>query len=216
MISKTKITKIRIMVRKGYMMKTLLLMRHAKSSWKYSNLADHDRPLTKRGHRDAPLMGQLLLDRELVPQRILCSSAIRARQTAEAIAAQVGFTGEIDFLDRLYMAEVEGYFNVLKELPDDLERVMVIGHNPGLETLLQMLAGRIESLPTAVVAHISLPIEKWTQLNGDLAGEMVEIWRPKDLREGEDKEEEEKVVEKEKAKGKEKEKEKDKGKKKGK
>jgi phosphohistidine phosphatase len=199
-------------------MKTLLLMRHAKSSWKYSSLADHDRPLNKRGYRDAPLMGQLLIDRELVPQRILCSSAIRARQTAEAIAAKVGFSGEIDFLDRLYMAEVEGYINVLSELPDDLERVMVIGHNPGLETLLQILSGRIESLPTAVIAHIALPIDNWTQLNGQMAGEMVEIWRPKDLRSEETEPVEEKVVEKEKAADKEKSKgkEKDKGKKKDK
>jgi phosphohistidine phosphatase len=190
-------------------MKTLLLMRHAKSSWKDSDLADHERPLNKRGHRDAPMMGQLLVDRELVPQRILSSSAIRARQTAEVIAEKAGFNGEIDFLDRLYMAEAEEYIKTLAELPADLERVMVVGHNPGLETLLQILSGRIESLPTAVIAYIALPINQWSQLNGEMSGEVVEIWRPKELRELAEEEKIEEIAE-EKAKEKEKEKEREK------
>ncbi len=200
-------------------MKTLLLMRHAKSSWKDTELADHERPLNKRGRRDAPMMGQLLVDRELVPQEILSSSALRARQTAEVVAETADFPGEITYLDRLYMAEADEIIAVLRELPDDIERVMVIGHNPGLETLLQILSGRIESLPTAVVAHLSLPIDSWAALSDATSGELVEIWRPKDLREGgeEEAEEEEKAKEKvekkepkEKAKGKEKEKEKSK------
>ncbi len=203
-------------------MKTLLLMRHAKSSWKEKDIPDHERPLNKRGRHDAPLMGELLIDRELVPQYILSSSALRARQTAEGLAKEAGFQGEINFQDRLYMAEAEEYLNVLRELPDNLERVMVVGHNPGLETLLQLLSGRIESLSTAVLAHLVLPIDRWANLNGETEGEMVEIWRPKDLRESEEEEVEEKSREKDKAKEKEKEREKekarekDKGKKKGK
>lgn len=203
-------------------MKTLLLMRHAKSSWKEKDIPDHDRPLNKRGRHDAPLMGELLIDRELIPQRILCSSALRARQTAEGITQNAGFPGDIVYLDQLYMAEAEGYFQVLRELPDDLERVMIVGHNPGLETLLQLLSGRIESLSTAVLAHLVLPIDRWASLNGETEGEMVEIWRPKDLRESDEEGVEEKGREKDKAKEKEKEREKekarekDKGKKKGK
>ena len=203
-------------------MKTLLLMRHAKSSWKEKDIPDHDRPLNKRGRHDAPLMGELLIDRELIPQRILCSSALRARQTAEGIAQKVDFQGDIVYLEQLYMAEAEGYLHVLRELPDDLERVMIVGHNPGLETLLQILSGRIESLSTAVLAHLVLPIDRWAGLNGETEGEMVEIWRPKDLRESDEEEVEEKSRDKDKAKEKEKEREKekarekDKGKKKGK
>lgn len=183
-------------------MKTLLLMRHAKSSWKFTELADHERPLNKRGRRDAPLMGQFLQERELVPQRILSSTAARARQTAEAVAESANYRGDILYLDKLYMAEADEYIAALRELPDELERVMVIGHNPGLETLLQVLSDRIESLPTAVVAHINLPIEKWSQLNGQTTGEMVEIWSPKEVRE----EEEERSKAKEKGKSKDKEK----------
>jgi phosphohistidine phosphatase len=198
-------------------MKTLLLMRHAKSSWKFPDLTDHDRPLNKRGFRDAPMMGQLLVDRELVPQRILCSTAVRARQTTEAIIQTSGFTGSVDYLERLYMAEVEEYIRVLTELPDEIERVMVVGHNPGMESLLQMLSGRIESLPTAVVAHIALPIAHWSELNGEQPGEMVEIWRPKELRVlTEDEKKEDKQEEKTKSKTSVKAKDKDKGKEKGK
>lgn len=162
-------------------MKTLLLMRHAKSSWKDSELADHERPLNKRGRADAPRMGQVLCDRELIPQRILCSSALRARQTAEEVVKTTGFQGEIAYLDRLYMAEADEYLAALRELPDTIERVMVIGHNPGLETVLQILSGRIESLPTAVIAHLVLPIRQWAEISTETGGELVEIWRPKEL-----------------------------------
>ncbi len=189
-------------------MKTLLLMRHAKSSWKDTGVADHERPLNKRGRSDAPRMGQLLCDRELVPQVILSSSAARARQTAEALIKTSGFQGEISYLDRLYLAEADEYISALRELPDTIERVMVIGHNPGLESLLQMLSGRIESLPTAVIAHLVLPISQWSELNAETDGELVEIWRPKDLIE-EKKEEKEEKERSNKVKGK----KKDKGKK---
>jgi phosphohistidine phosphatase len=179
-------------------MKTLLLMRHAKSSWKDSKLDDKERPLNKRGRSDAPIMGQILIDRELIPQCILSSSALRARQTAEAVIESSGYPGEVTYLDQLYMAEVEGYIAVLRELPDDVERVMLIGHNPGLETLLQILSGSIESLPTAVLAHLVLPINQWSQLTAETQGQLVDIWRPKELRE----ETQEKEAEKEKEKAK--------------
>lgn len=191
-------------------MKTLLLMRHAKSSWKDANLKDHERPLNKRGRQDAPRMGQLLIDRELLPQKILCSSAVRARQTAEALRDSVDYLSDIEYLDRLYLSEADEYLSVLREIPDELERVMVIGHNPGMETLLQILSGRIEALPTAVIAHLVLPISQWSQLNGDTEGELIEIWRPKELREEEPEKEKakekgkEKLAKKEKPKGKEK------------
>lgn len=199
-------------------MKTLLLMRHAKSSWKETKLADQERPLNKRGRQDAPLMGHLIVDHELVPQLIVSSSALRARQTAETVLEVMkettGFESQVEYLDRLYMAEPSEYIDVIQALPDDLERVMVIGHNPGLETLLQLLSNRIESLPTAVVAHMVLPITSWSQLTIDTTGELVDIWKPKEVRE--EIEEEEKEREKQKEKMKEKAKEKSRGKDKGK
>ncbi len=189
-------------------MKTLLIMRHGKSSWKDEHLDDHERPLAKRGVRESRMMGELLRDRELIPEMILLSTSERTRQTAQLLKETSGFEGEMRALDSLYLAEAETYIQALLTLPDDIERVMVIGHNPGLEALLQILSGRIEALPTAVVAYISLPIDHWTDLTNKVEGELVELWRPKELRELEEEAEEKKEKEKEKEKEREKEKEK--------
>ncbi len=193
-------------------MKTLLLMRHAKSSWKDTELSDIDRPLNKRGKKDAPFMGAVLEEKELIPQLILSSTAVRARQTAELVTAAFNFTGEIRYLDYFYLAEPAAYLRGLAEVPDDLERVMVIGHNPGLEGLLQILSGRIEALPTSTIAYLSLPVDSWHDLHEDTEGELLELLIPRQLEEAE--EEEKKAKEKEK--GKEKGKVKKKGKAKGK
>jgi len=188
-------------------MKTLLLLRHAKSSWKHPENPDLERPLNKRGKKDAPLMGRLIKDKELIPQCILCSTAVRATQTAEMIVKYSGFKGKVDYLDSFYLAEPNVYLEGLQTLPDEIERVMIIGHNPGMEGLLQILSGQVESLPTSSMAHIVLPVSQWKELNLDTEGDLVEKISPEDLKE------KEKSKEKEKAKGKVKEKEKGKKKK---
>jgi phosphohistidine phosphatase len=164
-------------------MKTLLLMRHAKSSWKEHGLEDHERPLNKRGKKDAPLMGKFIFDRELIPQTILASTAERAKKTAEAFVESSGYSGEVELLHSFYLGEPYQYIEALQSLPDEVERVMVIGHNPGLEGLLQILSGRVESLTTAAIAHLSLPIKSWKELDENTDGELVELWRPRDLKE---------------------------------
>ncbi|MCA9071607.1 MAG: histidine phosphatase family protein, partial [Planctomycetaceae bacterium] len=95
-------------------MKTLFLMRHAKSSWKDESLPDHDRPLNKRGKRDAPRMGQLLLEQGVHPDRWLSSTALRARRTAELLAETLQFAGEIEFRSELYHAEPEQFLSVIR------------------------------------------------------------------------------------------------------
>ena len=114
-------------------------MRHAKSSWKDSHLPDQARPLNKRGQKDAPRMGKLLKESGLIPQRIYSSTAERARQTAVAVAEKLGYGGEIIYLDALYLAEPSAIVDVLKSVPDGIECVLVIGHNPGMEQLVQFL-----------------------------------------------------------------------------
>jgi len=166
----------------GEKMKTLLLMRHAKSSWKDSDLPDMERPLNKRGLKDAPTMGRLLYEKELVPQIILSSYAERARQTAETVAEECRYLGEINYLGSFYLAEPGAYLEALLKLPDTTERVMVIGHNPGLEGVLQMLSQQVESLPTAAIAHLALPIKQWIDLNEETEGNLVEIFRPRELK----------------------------------
>jgi len=184
-------------------MKTLLLMRHAKSSWKHAEMPDQERPLNKRGNKDAPIMGSLIKEKELVPQKILCSTAVRATETARMVQEKSGFTGETVFLDSYYLAEPNAYLEALQTLPDEIERVMVIGHNPGLEGLCQILSGQIVPLSTGAVAHLVLSINHWNELNMDGEGELVETFSPGDLKEKEKKGKEkgkEKVKEKEKGK----------------
>lgn len=164
-------------------MKTLILMRHAKSSWKDSNLPDCERPLNKRGKRDAPLMGKVLIEKELIPQKILCSTAVRTLQTLDELVKAIGYTGEVEILDSLYMAEQSVYLEELTRQPDTLERILVIGHNPGLESLVQIFSHRVESLPTAAVAHIVLPIQHWSELSIDIEGDLVELFLPEEVRE---------------------------------
>ncbi|HEX9013214.1 MAG TPA: histidine phosphatase family protein [Anaerolineaceae bacterium] len=162
-------------------MKTLLIMRHAKSSWKDKDLKDRKRPLSKRGKRNAPQMGELIKEKELVPQMIISSDTIRSHQTEELFAQTSGFSGEVKYMDKLYMAEADEYLDALKDIPDEMERVMIIGHNPGLESLLPLLTKRVESLPTAAVAHLVLPIEHWKDINKHTKAELVDLWRPKEL-----------------------------------
>lgn len=163
-------------------MKTLLLMRHAKSSWKHSDVKDFDRPLNKRGENDAPLMGTLLLDQELIPQLILSSPALRARMTAEAVVKQMNYTGEVQYFDSFYLAEPSVYFDIVRTLPDTYERVLLIGHNPGLEAVVQELTKQVVPLPTSALAHIALPVQHWSELNSDVDGELVQLWRARDLK----------------------------------
>ncbi len=163
-------------------MKTLLLMRHAKSSWKDNDIKDFDRPLNKRGENDAPLLGRLLHEQELIPQRILSSPALRARMTAEAIVKEMNYSGEVEYFDSFYLAEPSVYFDMVRTLPDGLERVLLIGHNPGLEAVLQVLTKQVVPLPTAALAHIALPLQHWSDLSLEVDGELVQLWRPRDLK----------------------------------
>lgn len=159
-------------------MKTLLLMRHGKSSWKDKSLKDKQRPLKKRGLEDAKQIASILLENELVPQLILCSTAVRAQQSAEKVAELCGIKGSITYLEEYYMAEPEVYLNGLKPLDDSLERVMVVGHNPGLEALMQILDGKIDALPTGSMAYLVLSLDKWEHISIDTAGELIGFWHP--------------------------------------
>jgi phosphohistidine phosphatase len=161
--------------------KLLLILRHAKSSWKDPGLDDHERPLNKRGKRDAPRMGCLLKQEGLLPDLILSSTAVRARTTAEMVADAGRYRGRLELTPELYEATPEAYVNALSELDDDLRSVMVVGHNPGLEQLLHLLTGSDEALPTAALAKVELEIATWSELDRSPRGSLAQLWRPKDL-----------------------------------
>lgn len=156
-------------------------MRHAKSSWSEEGLPDHDRPLSDRGKRDAPRMGKLILDLNLVPHRIISSTAKRARRTARKVAEACGFSNEIMKESQLYEASITDWILVLSNVGDSTDRVLAIGHNPGIEEFLEKLIGDYEPMPTAALAHVALPIDRWAEFNGETQGELIGFWTPKEL-----------------------------------
>ena len=162
-------------------MKTLLVLRHAKSSWKHLDLTDHDRPLNKRGKRDAPRVGTLIKQRKLTPDAILSSTAKRARRTADAVADESGFGGAIHLDRRLYLADTDTIMEVVRELGGSAGRLLVVGHNPGLEELITRLTGRTELFPTAALAELRLSIASWSALRSSSHARLVHLWRPKEL-----------------------------------
>jgi phosphohistidine phosphatase len=162
-------------------MKTLLVLRHAKSSWRETELADHDRPLNKRGKRDAPRMGELLRAEGLLPDLILTSSAKRALTTAELVAEASGYDGEIQESRDLYAAGPDEFIEALCALPNGFNSVLVVGHNPGLEELLEVLTEEAPAMPTAALAQVDLDIDDWAALDEEVRGRLVNLWLPRML-----------------------------------
>jgi phosphohistidine phosphatase len=161
--------------------KLLSILRHAKSSWKDSTLDDHDRPLNKRGARDAPRMAELIREQGLVPDAILSSTARRARETALAVAEAAGFPDEVRFARDLYGASPDTWVRVLRDLPDSTAHTLIVGHNPALEELVALLLGETHLMPTAALAVVELPIESWRQLEPVPRGSLRALWRPREL-----------------------------------
>jgi phosphohistidine phosphatase len=159
-------------------MKTLLILRHAKSSWKNNDLSDHDRPLNLRGQRDAPNVGKRLRNEDLIPDAILSSTAKRARQTAKAVAEESGFEGELQLSRELYGGGPEAYIGAIRSLANLVDSALVVGHNPDLEELVEILSGESVRLPTAALAHLQLDIQDWQDLEEE-QGKLVNLWMPR-------------------------------------
>jgi phosphohistidine phosphatase len=144
-------------------MKTLTLVRHAKSSWKDNSLTDRDRPLNKRGRRDAPIMGKRISEAGIRPSLIVCSPAVRAWTTAKAIADEIGYP--LEFLQRedgLYLASLDDLLDITFSQETGFTSLMVIGHNPGLTTFANYLSpGVTNNVPTAGVVSVTFDREDW-------------------------------------------------------
>lgn len=145
-------------------MKTLTLVRHAKSSWKDNALSDHDRPLNKRGERDAPVMGQRIVAAGIRPSLILTSTANRALTTARIVAAELSYPPE--FLQRekaLYLASVDDMLDVLVAQDNGFNNIMLFGHNPGMTDFANYLVpGLTHNLPTAGVVSVNINSDDWS------------------------------------------------------
>jgi phosphohistidine phosphatase len=162
-------------------MKTVLIMRHAKSSWSNGHVSDHDRPLNERGLATAPRIGTMLRDLGIVPDIVLSSTATRAHTTAVLVAEACGYEDDIAIYGQLYHGTPADYIQQLATLSDEEECPLLVGHNPGLEDLIFMLTGQVEEMPTAAVAHIELPIESWGSLTPKVQGVLLNVWRPREI-----------------------------------
>ena len=147
-------------------MKTLYLVRHAKSSWTNANLSDHDRPLNDRGERDVPRMGQRLRNRKTLPEIIISSSAVRAKTTAKILAKSIDLPkSNVTINEKLYGAEPEDVVSILRELDDTIACVMVVGHNPTFTHLVNELGNvSIDNMPTCGIAILTFPIDAWKDI----------------------------------------------------
>lgn len=160
-------------------MKTLFLVRHAKSSRDDPTLPDKERPLNDRGMRDAPRMGERLAKQDAQPGLILSSPAVRALATAELIAKQLDYEPKDIVVDeRLYAAAPDDLLEVIHELGDKVKRVMLFGHNPELTELAHRLSSRITDMPTCAVAEFSFDTKSWSTV-GKQQPARVTLHRPK-------------------------------------
>ncbi|MEU8982166.1 histidine phosphatase family protein [Streptomyces sp. NPDC048309] len=153
-------------------LRRLVVLRHAKSAWP-EGVSDHERPLAPRGRRDAPAAGRALAEADCLPDLALCSTAVRARQTWELAAEQWGTPPPVRLDERLYAAEVPELLAAVREVPDQVGTLLLIGHNPGLEELVLDLAGDglddaldhvRTKFPTSAVAVLAWHGSSWREL----------------------------------------------------
>ncbi len=174
------------------MNRRLMLLRHAKSDWSNPLLDDHDRPLATRGLRDAPLMGRFMRRQKLAPDRVLCSTATRARQTWELAAEALGAEAPVEYVEMLYaFGGPQPLIGAARRFGGDAATLLLVGHNEAMHELAAALARHGDAaalkrlrkkFPTAALAVIDLPIANWEELGTLTQGRLALYVRPKDLR----------------------------------
>jgi phosphohistidine phosphatase len=147
-------------------MKTLYLVRHAKSSWKYPNLDDFERPLNKRGRKNAPFMGKVLKKLKVAPDLVISSPANRAATTARIIAAAINYPLEsIRYSEAIYEFSENALIHVVNQIDDTVNKAMVVGHNPAINGLANYIGDQpISNIPTCGVFCVELDISSWTKV----------------------------------------------------
>jgi phosphohistidine phosphatase len=168
-------------------MKILTLLRHAKSGWDDPVTRDFDRPLNPRGRRAARTVGAEMKAQDLAFDLVLASPARRVTETLAEVAAAFGPLPH-GLEERLYLAAVPTLLEIIRDTPDEVERLLLVGHNPGLEQIALLLSGRggrfrpeVEiKYPTGTLVEIELPVEHWADVR-DGAGNMARLIRPRDL-----------------------------------
>ena len=169
-------------------MKRLLLLRHAKTEQANKDTpADADRALTRQGEAEAPAVGREMQKRAYAPDLILCSPSRRTRQTLELANAELGSRARVEYDSAIYAAGARQLLALFRNLPDNIQQPLVVGHNPGFEDSLSLLAepspqqaGEHERFPTGALAVLQFDIAAWRELSPH-SGALVDFIRPKDL-----------------------------------
>lgn len=164
-------------------MKTIYLLRHAKSSWKDESLSDIERPLNGRGQKASETMGAFLKREKVMVDLVLSSSAVRARQTTDRLLAAANISTDVRFDERIYEAEVQRLLEIVKQIENTKKSVLLVGHNPGFEEFLEWLTGTFDTMPTATLAKVVLKTSSWSGVR-EKAGTLEWIVKPRQLQKG--------------------------------
>ena len=163
------------------MSKQLLVLRHAKSDHGDRTLSDHDRPLNERGREAATRMGGFMRSRNLLPDLVLCSSAVRTTETLSLLAQSADLHAKTEFQDLLYLASAPTMLEIAATRAQSDDCVMLVGHNPGSEDVLHVLGLGMHEMPTCSLAHIELDIDDWVLATGSVEARLIDLWLVKSL-----------------------------------
>ena len=162
-------------------MKSLIIVRHCKSSWKDPSLSDFDRPLNKRGNIDGELMSNYLREKEKKIDKLILSTSIRTRLTSKYFIEKIHFNS-ISYLDELYHASYSEIIKIISKIENNFNNIMVIGHNPGLTELINHFTDmRIYNIPTSGIIKVEFEEDKWSKITEN-KGKIVYKKFPKELK----------------------------------
>ena len=159
-------------------MKTLYLIRHAKSDWSNPFLSDFNRPLNKRGEKNAPFMGKLLASKKVMPDLIISSPANRAKTTAKKIAKKINYMQNIVFEESIYEANSNDLENLIKKLDNKYNKIFLVGHNPSFNIFTSSFVDFYENIPTCGIVQLEFDINNWDEINSKNA-KLVSFEYPK-------------------------------------
>lgn len=162
-------------------MKTLLLLRHAKTSWDDVRVSDDLRPLSGTGKRNVYQMGKFLKNTKLIPDLIISSCAKRAKDTSILLAESIGYNKDIDISESLYETAPKEYINVISEISNKINIVLLVGHNPILENLIELITNELIIMETCSLVQIILPISKWIEIKMNPKCQLIKQIRIKEL-----------------------------------